>query len=80
MSVETHMKTLSKNTASREAEGKQTTSIRPKSLRRAQIISTHIGGENITDFVSNSVDERSASLVKKLKIKLPADCEFTPKP
>lgn len=62
----------------REAEGRQNTTIRPKSLRRANIVLTHVAElkENVTDFISNSVDERAKALVRKHKIKLPADVAF----
>jgi hypothetical protein len=78
------MSTLSKNTGNRESEGKQTTSIRPKSLRRAQVVTSFLKGkenaENITDFVSSAVDERTKALVKKHKITLPDDAAFTDRP
>jgi hypothetical protein len=77
MSVETHMSTLSKNTGNRESEGKKTTSIRPKSLRRAQVVTSFLKVENITDFVSNAVDDRAKALAKKHKINLPDDAAFT---
>lgn len=62
---------------SREAEGARTTSIRPVSLRRAQIIAPYLDGESITDFVSSAVDDRARTLVKRLGIKLPPDVAFT---
>lgn len=61
---------------SREAEGKRTTSIRPVSLRRAHVVTSHLAGENVTDFISNSVDMRAKALVKKHNIQLPPDAAF----
>jgi hypothetical protein len=69
-------KTLTKENASRESEGKRTTAIRPVSLRRAQITASHLGVENVTDFISNAVDLRVRALVKKHRIALPSDAAF----
>lgn len=70
------MATLTKNSNSRESEGLRTTSIRPASLLRAQSVLSFVGEETMTDFISNSVDERVQREVKRHKIQLPPDAAF----
>lgn len=65
------------NASPREAEGRRTTSIRPVSLRRANLVTTIVGSENITDFISNATDDKAKRLVKKHAITLPAELAFS---
>jgi len=67
---------LNKESDSREGEGKRTISIRPVSLRRAQIITSIIDNENVTDFISNAVDQRAKAMIKSHGITLPKDAAF----
>lgn len=54
------------------------TSIRMKSLRRAKIIVSHLNSrENLTDYVSNAVDDKNRVLVAEHGIVLPADLQFS---
>lgn len=68
--------TLNKAGNSRESEGKRTTSIRPASLLRAQAVLSFAPESTLTDFISNSVDQRAKDLVREHKIKLPPDAVF----
>lgn len=58
-----------------KTHSRSTISICVKSLRRAQIVSSHLG-ETMTDFISKSADARARREVKKHNITLPADAQF----
>jgi uncharacterized protein (DUF1778 family) len=53
-------------------EQRSSASIRPSSLRRAQI-AARLTGKTMMDFVSEASDEKAIAIIKRHNVRLPAD-------